>query len=530
MEAMFFPEHSRNLVHIVLPQKVDKDEAPTTDPYEELAKSIASVIFPATTSSMSSLAGSCTDLSVVFIDIASFDVVRKTAAVIDFPNRMVVTHANEGNAPVQYVYQTVGGIYKHSNADSGDSYICRSFSRERFSGNFFLQDFCMESLQILESNPTLENLSYIDEFDYDLSSMSPAQLTFCDPTCKALSMFPCVMPGIMLSKKKVDYLLDGIVMCLNDGQREGLVGGNEELYKVSSVTQPPSYWLKIQNSMSRLDPVFLCCGVRFFSRELSILEDNHKCLSDEIITAAMSKFHQVGKSQGFFPKNCGVILPAFALKGILDTLKPNDDGQTRGQKKTAVVDLSLFPAAYELSKQLWEHENIFSTQDTWYFTILNYPDLTHWMYLAMHSGEKVYYLYDPLYRESYSKAAMSVVELYIDAEATDFASLTTGVDLNSLKHKAWRKLDTTSKAQKQPDVYSCGVLSLIAFFRATVLVSSKDMSKLANPWKCPTCPKAMKKYRTMIKALLIEEEGDPTGFVYFADMLMGYISTGGADF
>jgi hypothetical protein len=56
------------------------------------------------------------------------------------------------------------------------------------------------------------------------------------------------------------------------------------------------------------------------------------------------------------------------------------------------------------------------------------------------------------------------------------------------------------------------------------------MSKLANPWKCPTCPNAMKRYRTMIKALLIEEEGDPTGFVYFSDMLMGYISTGGADF
>jgi hypothetical protein len=35
--------------------------------------------------------------------------------------------------------------------------------------------------------------------------------------------------------------------------------------------------------------------------------------------------------------------------------------------------------------------------------------------------------------------------------------------------------------------------------------------------KCSTSPKAMEKYCTMIKALLIEEEGDQTGFVYFAD-------------
>ena len=125
---------------------------------------------------------------------------------------------------------------------------------------------------------------------------------------------------------------------------------------------------------------------------------------------------------------------------------------------------------------------------------------------------------------------MSVVELYIDAEATDFAYLNTGVDLNSLKHKAWKKYDTTSKSQKQPDAYSCGVLSLIAFFRATVLVSGQDTRELAKPWKCPTNPKAMEKYRKMIKELLIEEEGDPSGFVYFADMLMGYINNGGADF
>ena len=550
IESMFFKDlgHSQNLIRqLVLPNKADMEELLETDPYVELAYTISSALFPATTSLSSLAAGSSTDLSVVFIDIARFDIIRQKAAVIDFPNRMVVTDAKEGRAPVNYVYQTVGGIYKYVDSDSGDSYICRSFSRDRFSGDFFLHDFCMDSLEIKDSKPTLANLSYIEDFDFDKASKSPVKL--CDPKSKALSMFPCVMNGVVkLTKtksgrvmKKFDYVLDGIVMCLNDGQREGLVGNNEQLYRMSAATRdplPPSYWLKVQNSMSRLDPIFDCCGQRFYSREMNILEHTQKFVSDEIINASMTKFLLVGQDLGFFRRDCAVILSTFALKGILDTLKPNDDETrpTRSQKAPEVVDLSLFPFAYAQSKELWAYENIFSHQDRWFLTILNYPDRTHWMFLLMHSGEKVFSLYDPLYRESYSAAVLSVVELYINAEATAFAFSTEGIDYESLKYEAWQKQKTTKMSQKQPDNYSCGVLALIAFFRATVVISEDVKSsgtiktELAIPWKCPTCPKAMTYYRQKIKRLLTEGKDDPSGFIYFAEELVGYIKNGGADY
>ena len=155
----------------------------------------------------------------------------------------------------------------------------------------------------------------------------------------------------------------------------------------------------------------------------------------------------------------------------------------------------------------------------------------------MHSGEKVFFLYDPLYRQSYSAAVLSVVELYINAEATAFASSTEGVDYESLKYEAWQKHEF-KKSQKQPDNYSCGVLALIAFFRATVVISegaTKSFgtikTELAEQWKCPTCPKAMTHYRQKIKRLLTEDnDDDPSGFVYFAEVLVGYIKKGGADY
>ena len=87
------------------------------------------------------------------------------------------------------------------------------------------------------------------------------------------------------------------------------------------------------------------------------------------------------------------------------------------------------------------------------------------------------------------------------------------------------------------DNYSCGVISLIAFFRATVVISEGNVkssgtikTEIGKPWKCPTDPKAMIKYRQKIKHLLIEEEDDPSGFVYFAEILVGYIKNGGAVF
>ena len=328
------------------------------------------------------------------------------------------------------------------------------------------------------------------------------------------------------------------------------MGNNEQLYRMSA-SRPQSYWFKVQNSMSRLDPIFECCKQRFYSREMNILERTDKFVSDEIINASMTKFLLVGQAKGSFKRDSAVILSTFALKGILDTLKPNENARTRKETTTEVVDLSLFPFAYEFSKDLWEYENIFSHQDRWFLTILNYPDRTHWMFLVMHSGEKVFFLYDPLYRESYSKAVKSVVELYINAEAESFASSTKGVAYESLKYEAWQKIEPP-RSQKQPDNYSCGVLALIAFFRATVVISEEKSSgairnQLAKAWKCPTEPVPMTHYRQKIKRLLTEgndieprllTEGNDieprlltegnAGFTYFAEELMGYIKDGGA--
>ena len=55
-------------------------------------------------------------------------------------------------------------------------------------------------------------------------------------------------------------------------------------------------------------------------------------------------------------------------------------------------------------------------------------------------------------------------------------------------------------------------------------------TELAIPWKCPTCPKAMTYHRQKIKRLLTEGKDAPSGFIYFAEELVGYIKNGGEDY
>ncbi len=549
IKAMFFKDRGdsplliKRLVLPRLPRTEEKSSALSVeaDLLGELNEAISKAIScpPLSSSSSSSSSSSTTsfnnaDMSLVFIDIASFDLSPKGAStVMDFPNRMIISRPEPGSqALVKYVYQTVGAIYKYVR-EGEDQYIIRVFARGRFAGSFFLREFIISNNSMKEVGKPLNSLLYIDDFDY-IEGNIPT-LTLSNSKAKiAPSMFPSIIKEYGFDKGPT-YCLDGLVLCLNDGQREGLiVGHNDKLLREEQ--DNPSYWLKIQNSMSRLDPIFECFGQTLYSREMDILEGNEKWLSDEIINAAMCKFSQVGSDLRVFSADCLVtFFPLIAFQSIIEFFKTfadslaaaaatdsqsqsNSESQTEKTKSKSKpkiapvlpkeVMAAQFSNAYNMSKDLWEHENIF-LNPRWYFSIVNYPDHSHWMFIAIHSGEKFFYIYDPLYQKSYHDAVEILVELYIDAEATDFAA--SPEELNSLKFSKWEKKFSTS--QKQPDKINCGVMALIGCFRATVQILNEASgnkpfrqirAEICRQWSCNTSPKAMEKYRLFLKELLID--------------------------
>ena len=75
------------------------------------------------------------------------------------------------------------------------------------------------------------------------------------------------------------------------------------------------------------------------------------------------------------------------------------------------------------------------------------------------------------------------MKVYIDLEAEAHAA-STGVDINTLgEAKDWNYSDCNG--QVQYDIYTCGVLVLLAFFRAADHVSSKNPFHVVSAkWNC----------------------------------------------
>ena len=587
IKAMFFKDRGDSpllIKRLVLPRlplppprTEDNSAAQCVEPdlLQELNLAISKCPSLSSSSSSSSTSFNNADMSLVFIDIEPFDLNHKgTSTVMDFPNRMIISRQEPGSqAPVQYVYQTVGAIYKHVR-EGEDLYIIRVFARDRFAGSFFLREFVLSKHSMKEIEDPLKSLLYIEDFDYIEGEVPTIELS--KPKAKtAPSMFPSIIKEFGASARSPTYCLVGLVLCLNDGQREGLVQGhNDKLLRREDQQENPSYWLKIQNSMSRLDPIFVCFGQILHSREMDILEGNQKWLSDEILTAAVCKFSQVGEvCEKFAADRQVTFIPIVALSTIISIFQniadslADSQSQMNTESQTAKTDskskskskkpstapalpteimIAHFPHAYTLSKKMWEHQNIFLDL-RWYFSIVNYPDRSHWMFIAIHSGEKFLYIYDPLYQKSYHDAVELIVELYIDAEATNFA--TSPEQLNSLKYSNWTKCNSTS--QKQPDKINCGVMVLLQYFRAIVQIrceASREKpfrqikSVLGAKWGCNTQPTAMLSYRSHLKDLLIEPTSRGTettsqgterllpnvGFLYFSETLQGYIKDGGS--
>ena len=128
------------------------------------------------------------------------------------------------------------------------------------------------------------------------------------------------------------------------------------------------------------------------------------------------------------------------------------------------------------------------------------------------------FVHDPLHSDHHEECVKTIVEHYINREATEYCKLGTTVGLHELQWEAWNY--SSYRAQQQDDSYNCGVFSLIAFFRSINLsleyVSSDVM---AASWSILITPITKIQYRLMLKQMLLVNGGEEDALKFFEDLL-----------
>jgi hypothetical protein len=298
--------------------------------------------------------------------------------------------------------------------------------------------------------------------------------------------------------KKTDswtYVIEGVILSLNEGQKEGL-----------TIVDP-----KLQNSLSLLEPVFSCSAYVLHAREIRILSFNEEWLSDEIMTPACKTFLENGQELGIFPKDNLVVIspPSVLWEAVLKHLKADPDGRKDKKKPTLCkMDYTVkeLQDSYAHSKDLWEYKNIYSLPDTWFLSIINYPDNIHWMLVGMHVNKRIYFIYDPLTDKGQRLSVARAVRVYIDLELASFEQ-----PHNFQPDSQW--LTIYCRGPIQQDHINCGVLVLIAFFRVVKFLprNVEGENRIFSEWHCSIVPAAFIKYRKELLHLLtnVREVEDP---------------------
>ena len=451
------------------------------------------------TSSSSSAEGSSSiskrDVSVIVVDFTAIDFSHGKAVAIDFPNRMQIFL--EGKP---YAYQTVGAIYKMTNSKSGDQYSMRILSRSRCGYEYELRRI---------SNGTSEkeslNVSYFEDWD----PKNPNNVSMKSRKSKAESFFPVeytvrLDPKVKKAADSWTYVIEGVILSLNEGQKEGL-----------TIVDP-----KMQNSLSLLEPVFSCGADVLHTREIRILSFNKDWLSDEIMTPAWKTFLENSLELGIFPKDNLVVIspPSVLWEAVLKHLIEDLDGR-KEKKKPALCKMNFTDGdlqyGYAHSQELWEYKNIYSLPDTWFLSIINYPDNTHWMLVGMQVNKRVYFIYDPLAEKGQRESVARAVKVYIDLE---FASFVHWAEENEQPHNFLSTSQWVTyycKGPIQHDNMNCGVLVLIAFFRVVTFLGENSnvlgANRMLSAWFCSILPAAFQKYRKELLHLLtnVREVEDP---------------------
>ena len=409
------------------------------------------------------------DPALVFIDFASIDNPKK---VCHLPTRIGVEVNRQSDARGQYVYQTVGAFYQRPSS-TGDKYACRILCRKRLEGGFYYRDHFYPPFDVKEGQKTT---IYAKKLQFLETNEEGAR-----HSTQTDGMFP---PS--LYKGKAEYEIAGLMMCLNAGQKEGLFVSTypKDRFGINCGRE----WRGCHYVLTRLDPIVNILGNILRTREVQILNSSKGWISDEIIDASMAKH-------------------------LIETLR-----SVQSKSSSEIISpIVLIPARawiFETYMDWKTHNsgipNIFD-EPNWFLTIINYPQDEHWIFVCLNAAHKLLVVYDPQYLPKNISAVIGKMTGFIDLEADAFVKERT--TMNSAELKANWIVRSDIKAPRQPDVFNCGVLALIAFFRAVNIIfppapgSSPPEELIIQPWDMSMSQPSLMNYRLQLKNFLTGPDG-----------------------
>lgn len=404
------------------------------------------------------------DLSLIFIDIVTPPAAAaadSSAKYLSFPNRIMIKY------PVSsVVYQSVAALYK-CTISGEDRYMFRIVTRHcrNFGTSYVTLDLPYDG----QYNQTTSEYNF-EKFD----------------TLKGKRSFPPV-----IKRNKCVWLLDGIILSLNSGQFIRQTEYSEYACSVKSTKKNKVsedqmicellYSLSDSEIVGSYNGKFHIC-----IEDMKILTSGTGWYTDEIMNVAMNRIIS------FFPSGSDVVADVSVFRELLQACLADNNANT---SPTAVND------AYENSKTLWNYKNIFLL-DSWFHTILNYPENKHWVYVGIHTRRKIIFIVDSMWVCLNVTEILFTVKQYILLE---YSSCPENQNLDPIGDFEDWSIKFKEQTPQQQDPNNCGVHSLLAFLSISFQSNSNTRIMMQWPVSNPACIV----FRSLIQDLFFDMSRGP---------------------
>ena len=165
------------------------------------------------------------------------------------------------------------------------------------------------------------------------------------------------------------------------------------------------------------------------------------------------------------------------------------------------ADAADVASAYEQSKRIWNYQNIF-TLNSWFHTILNYPENSHWIFVGINAASKIIFIVDSMWTESKSKLLLEIVKIYIRLEHSSCIQTPDPIIGDFVDWSIYN----SGNSPQQDDMNNCGVHAILAFLSLYIQIGANGSSiSTAITFHWPQTKELLIEYRSLIQNMFFDE-------------------------
>ena len=199
--------------------------------------------------------------------------------------------------------------------------------------------------------------------------------------------------------------------------------------------------------------------------EMQILNSESSWFTDEILNVALTRVISNGSSR------CGIFVRSDVVADVIvfrQFIRAIANENSFVESEDNIDPITSVDSAYEQSKNIWTYQNIF-TLNSWFHTILNFPENSHWIFVGINARRKIIFIVDSMWTLSKSQIILDTVKLYIQLEHT---SCTQTHDPIIGDFDDW-SIYNTGQSPQQQELNNCGVHAVLVYSFKPVKMNMK---------------------------------------------------------